>query len=368
MSLQLSANPDAHDLANARTPVPDSYSFHSRYRSSHQSMPQNLISAMRFDSLTSPVKDERGGVAHSRHLARHSLEGGLTFSTERTPDVFTPVTNSRPNSLQTSYSTNDLPTVKGSDFDPFDAAITTPKTNAEHLHQHNASMGRIPAGAVTSPFGKGSPETDVTKSNLPAQTILQASAAPFGPQLTSAVANNGMTSSVGPAGVPFPPLYGYGVQPYVAQPTQANNQIATFGQANNYAAYPAPAFPANNYRYNDAATRGAVTQRRQTESDAGQVTRYANYPIEKFKGELYSLCKDQHGCRYLQRKLEERNPEHVQLIFSEVYMHVIELMTGMLFHCLYITILSSQADWSSFHLYRSVRQLPLPEASRVLQR
>jgi hypothetical protein len=137
-----------------------------------------------------------------------------------------------------------------------------------------------------------------------------------------------------------------------------------FGQANNYAAYAAaPAFAANNYRYNDAATRGAVTQRRQTESDAGQATRYANHPLEYWGGQLYSLCKDQHGCRYLQRKLEERNPEHVQLIFSEVYMHVIELMTGTLSHCLFITILSLQANLSSFHLYRSVRQLPVPEAS-----
>lgn len=365
MSSQFSANPDAHDLANARTPVPESYSFHNRYRTSHQSMPQNLISAMRLDQLTSPTKDERGGVAHSRHIARHSLEGGLTFSTERNPDIFTPVTTSRPSSLQASYSTNDLPTVKGSDFD---AAITPPKTNAEHLHHHNASMGRIPAGAVTSPFAKGSPETEVTKSSLPAQTILQASAAPFGPQLTSAAANNGMTSSATPAGVPFPPLYGYGVQPYVAPPAPANNQIATFGQANNYGAYPSPAFAANNYRFNDAATRGAVAQRRQTESDAGQATRYANHPIEYWKGDLYNLCKDQHGCRYLQRKLEERNPEHVQLIFSEVYMHVIELMTGMLSHCFFTTILGLLVNLSSFHLNRSLRQLLVPEASRVLQR
>jgi hypothetical protein len=365
MSLQFSANPDAHDLANARTPVPDSYSFHSRYRNSHQSMPQNLISGMRFDQLTSPTKEERGGLAHSRHLARHSLEGALTFPTERTPDALTPVTSSRPSSLQTSYSTNDLPTVKGTGFD---AAITPPKTNAEHLHQHNASMGRIPAGAVNSRSAKESPETEVIKSSLPAQTILQASAAPFGPQLTSAAANNGMTTSAPPAGVPFPPLYGYGVQPYVAQPTTVNNQIVPFGQANNYATYPAPAFAANGYRFNDAAPRGAVTQRRQTESDAGQATRYANFPIDHYKGELYSLCKDQHGCRYLQRKLEERDPEHVQLIFSEVYMHVIELMTGMFHLRFLITALESQANLSSFHLYRPVRQLPLPEASRVLQR
>jgi hypothetical protein len=31
----------------------------------------------------------------------------------------------------------------------------------------------------------------------------------------------------------------------------------------------------------------------------------------------------------LQRKLEERTPEHVQMIFSETHVHVVELMTGL---------------------------------------
>ena len=44
--------------------------------------------------------------------------------------------------------------------------------------------------------------------------------------------------------------------------------------------------------------------------------------------EIYSLCKDQHGCRYLQKKLEEKNPQHVQMIFQETHAHVVELMTG----------------------------------------
>jgi hypothetical protein len=344
-SFQLSANPDAHDLANARTPGPESYAFHSRYRNSHQSMPQNLTGAMRFEQLTSPAKEDRSTAAHPRHFSRHSLEGGLIFSNERSADARASVSSTRPAGLQSSYSTNDLPTVKGSGFD---AAITPPKTNAEHLHQHNASMGRIPTGAISARSAKESPETEIIKGSLPVQTMLQANAAPFGPQLTSATSNNGIASSAAPVGVPFPPLYGYAVQPYVAQPAQATNQIANFGQTNGYAAYPAPAFAANNYRFNDVAARGAVTQRRQTESDAGQATRYANFPIEHYKGDLYSLCKDQHGCRYLQRKLEERNPEHVQLIFAETYMHVIELMTGML---LFLSRLWSRKLTCSLFIY-----------------
>ena len=58
--------------------------------------------------------------------------------------------------------------------------------------------------------------------------------------------------------------------------------------------------------------------------------RFANVKLETLRGEILSLCKDQHGCRYLQKKLEERDPESVQIIFLETHQHVIELMTGTL--------------------------------------
>lgn len=40
------------------------------------------------------------------------------------------------------------------------------------------------------------------------------------------------------------------------------------------------------------------------------------------------MCKDQHGCRYLQKKLEERKPENVERIFRETRDSMIDLMTG----------------------------------------
>lgn len=57
------------------------------------------------------------------------------------------------------------------------------------------------------------------------------------------------------------------------------------------------------------------------------MSRYQNMPLESFRGQIYELCKDQHGCRYLQKKLEERNPEQVHMIWLETNQHVIELMT-----------------------------------------
>ncbi|KAJ5178787.1 hypothetical protein N7492_001997 [Penicillium capsulatum] len=311
----LSANPDALDLANARTPGPDSYSYHARHRSSHQSMPQNVPGVMRLEKLSNQSNDDQSNVNQSRHVARHSLEGGLVFP-ERNSEAMTPVPSNRPTSLQSSYSTNDLPTVKGSNG--FDAAITPPKTNAEHLHQHNASMGRIPTGAGSRPTTKESSDSD-TLNNQSAQTMLQANATPFGPQLSSVAPNNGIAA---PTTIPFP-LYNYGIQPFAGQPVQPNNHITGFPAGNPYGNYNY----GSGYRYTEPTPRNSIGQRRQTEGEATQMTRFANFPLEHYKGELYSLCKDQHGCRYLQRKLEERNPDHVQLIFSETYMHVIELMT-----------------------------------------
>ncbi|KAK9249163.1 armadillo-type protein [Lipomyces tetrasporus] len=66
-----------------------------------------------------------------------------------------------------------------------------------------------------------------------------------------------------------------------------------------------------------------ASSRRQSEQD---VNRFANVMLESLANEIYSLCKDQHGCRYLQKKLEERNPTYLNMIFNETYPHVVELM------------------------------------------
>lgn len=58
------------------------------------------------------------------------------------------------------------------------------------------------------------------------------------------------------------------------------------------------------------------------------VNRFAGMRLEDMQGEIPSLCKDQHGCRYLQKKLEEGVPEHRDMIFRETFGHFPELMTG----------------------------------------
>lgn len=50
--------------------------------------------------------------------------------------------------------------------------------------------------------------------------------------------------------------------------------------------------------------------------------------LEEIVGQIYPLTKYQAGCRFLQKKLEEQpDPQHVTLVFTEVFEHLIELMT-----------------------------------------
>ncbi|KAF9654298.1 ARM repeat-containing protein [Thelephora ganbajun] len=57
------------------------------------------------------------------------------------------------------------------------------------------------------------------------------------------------------------------------------------------------------------------------------LNRFAGTRLEDLVGEIASLCKDQHGCRYLQKKLEEGVPEHRDIIFRETFTHFADLMT-----------------------------------------
>ncbi|KAF8531037.1 armadillo-type protein [Gautieria morchelliformis] len=58
-----------------------------------------------------------------------------------------------------------------------------------------------------------------------------------------------------------------------------------------------------------------------------EFNRFAGTRLEELKGEIPQLCKDQHGCRYLQKKLEESVPEHRDMIFRETFGHFADLMT-----------------------------------------
>ncbi|KAK9717865.1 hypothetical protein K7432_005894 [Basidiobolus ranarum] len=62
-------------------------------------------------------------------------------------------------------------------------------------------------------------------------------------------------------------------------------------------------------------------------SEVESMNRFLGVSLESLVGEIYALCRDQHGCRYLQKKLEEQNPAYIDIIFEEVSEYFVDLMT-----------------------------------------
>ncbi|KAK9110678.1 hypothetical protein Sjap_018738 [Stephania japonica] len=48
--------------------------------------------------------------------------------------------------------------------------------------------------------------------------------------------------------------------------------------------------------------------------------------LSEVQGYIYVIAKDQHGCRFLQRKFDEGNAEDMRIIFDGIINHVVELM------------------------------------------
>jgi hypothetical protein len=333
---QLSANSAAMDLANSRSPDPsESWAAFTRPRPHHQSMPQAGLNMFR-PVLNSPPDEQVFDSApsqasqFSQKPQRHSM--GLTFTSggdssrnDQPLNVATPP-GTRPVSLQSSFSMNDLPTVKNASGTTTNATPAKGYTADQHFHNHNASLGRIPPGAASNrqsrDFQPGQSSTEVKKDDktLNMQSLLQASAAPFGPQITATA--NMSPGSVVPYSTTLPSsAYGYSMQSYNMTSTPSNNnQLQTmqggYGPYTTYGGYG---------RLQDTQPRAVHHRRQQGGSEAA---RYDNVPIENYQGRLYELCKDQHGCRYLQKRLEEKNPEHIRMIFMETCPFVVELMTG----------------------------------------
>ena len=62
-------------------------------------------------------------------------------------------------------------------------------------------------------------------------------------------------------------------------------------------------------------------------NDATPVVLDESQPFEHFLGRIYGLCQDQAGCRYLQKKLDEGDPQVTSAIYAETLPHATALMT-----------------------------------------
>ncbi|RDW83178.1 putative RNA-binding protein [Coleophoma crateriformis] len=342
----LSASSAALDLALSQSPGPDTHSSgwgsFARHRPAQQSLPMN--------TLQNPINNQGNGLGSTsggqtsvpespisvRPSYRHSLD--LKFydgALDSPPQISSPKhTQATPPKLQSSYSTNDVPTMKSS-VNGNGSIGSTPNSHAQqHFHNHNASLGRIPPNAINNRLSR-----ELTSADGPAnlreaqnggyqsiQSALQASAPPFGPALTQSLsqaqASPAVTSPSTQPSFATPGYYNnYGMQMMTMGMQNMSMGQPMYSPHNPYAGY-SGIYPSGGARDSQARV---IQQRRQNDGEA--MNRFANLPLEQLGGEIYALCKDQHGCRYLQKKLEDRIPDQVHMIWLETNQHVIELMT-----------------------------------------
>lgn len=199
--MQLSASSAALDLATSPSPGPEGIStsngwgVFTRHRSSQsQQLPLSIsqaptngsVSTARSNDPISPIS------VRPNSSYRHSLDLQYYDQEPMASQVSSPpkMTQATPPKLQSSYSANDVPTVRSS-ANGLSSINTTPNSHAQqHLHNHNASLGRIPPNAMNRLSRElPSPETATLREAQNGgyqsiQSALQANAAPFGPSLS----------------------------------------------------------------------------------------------------------------------------------------------------------------------------------------
>lgn len=306
--LQLSASSAALDLALSPSPHPDAHnngwSQLARHRLSQQGMTQSALNTLSNGPVSNGASSNEVQTSPEtmsvRNPNRHSMEASLATYTQ-TPQASQASSTelSRPTtlgSIHASYSTNDVPTLKKSNV--LMTNVTPTKNDAEQkFHNHNASLGRIPANAMSSRHTRelsGGDNRRDEQANAYQQILssLQASAAPFGPATTAASPVESMPNPMAQfnptmqfASQPFYPGYGMqmmsmGMTPMpMANPMAFQNQMQAFQpqngfQQNGFSPYP-------NYgvqgRFQDSQAR-VIQQRRMQNGDGKQVpSSWTNY-------------------------------------------------------------------------------------------
>jgi hypothetical protein len=357
---KLSASSAALDLALSQSPGPDAQpnGWHGyRHRQAQQSLPTNTFRKVsQGDEYDNGQANGNIDTTPKKNLAnnRRSVEFDLSPDAKRSS--FSGVTNGMPKLTQ-SYSASDVPTLKnGAAMNGMNGMNVMNGVNGtngvgfnthaeQHLHNHNANLGRIPFNAMNNRHSRELVNGFKDQEYRPAYSALHASAPSFGPAMTSAAPAHSIASTVGsptmlqyaPTPTPGAPYYGYGMSVLTGAMNGMSMGPGPGPQMGGPSPYGANGMYGgnNNPYYNPYATYGPggrvqdsqarVIQSRRLQNDAN---RFMNYDLKTMpKHEIYSLCKDQHGCRFLQKKLEERNVDNIQIIFNETAPHVVELMT-----------------------------------------
>jgi hypothetical protein len=343
---KLPASSAALDLALSQTPGPDSHPAGwqgYRHRQAQQSLPTNTFrKAAQGDDYDNGHANGNVDTTPSKNMVNNRRSVEFNLSPEPKRSSFASPTNGMPKLTQ-SYSASDVPTLKNGGGVNGTNGVGFNTHAEQHLHNHNANLGRIPYNAMNNRHSREMSNGYKEQDYRSGYSGLHASAAPFGPGMTSAAPVNGVAGTVG-----SPTMSQYATTPGSGAPYYGYGMSMLNGAMNGLSMGPGPQMGAPpNYGangmfgggqvpyFNPCATYGPaarvqdsqarVIQSRRLQNDAN---RFINYDLKTMpRHEIYSLCKDQHGCRFLQKKLEERTPENLQIIFDETAPHVVELMT-----------------------------------------
>lgn len=228
------------------------------------------------DTMTSNQAGASEAKAFVNRPFRHSVDLNQQFkepsSDSSSPSVMAPPSTqvpATPPKLQTSFSANDIPTVKNIGVT---AGPTPASANAhaqQHFHNHNASIGRIPLGAAKrhSRELSGDNHVNVTQAGaFPSiQSQLQANAPTFGPGTAGQAASQ--VPAVASPSASSPGSHG-GYPPYYGAP----NYNPTSPNGNGYNNMPLLAmgmqnmninngYPGQNYTGYSAVYQNATTPR-----------------------------------------------------------------------------------------------------------
>ncbi len=278
--MQLSASSAALDLAAPQTPGPDSsgWSAFARHRPAQQSLPDNAVQMTGQNGATSNGSKQESPIS-VRPSYRHSLDLKYYGESQQDQSQITSPTKhiqATPPKLQSSYSANDVPTMK-STSNGIGGITTTPNSHAQqHFHNHNASLGRIPQNAINNRQSRDMSGPDPTAARevqaagyQTTQSALQASAPAFGPPMTP-----GISQPQSPGNITSPTISAYAVPSYYnnysMQIMAMGMQNMQLGQPiyppqNTYPNYGAM-YPQNGVRGGDSQSR-IIAQRRQNDGE-----------------------------------------------------------------------------------------------------
>ncbi|KAK2746223.1 hypothetical protein FQN57_003345 [Myotisia sp. PD_48] len=328
----LSSNSTAIDLTNSRTPVPENFNGNTRHHAVHHSLPQNSFSSwLGGETMDHPQSNNNmngvtaGNFSSSRHISRPSMDSNVSELSSASATSYHTNNNSlhsRPTSLQLSYSTNDIPHLSNGGFQ-HDSVAMTPIEATHSSFPNFSAMSSNGSSANTTPPTPQSSDREEQGSGQQFRSSFQLNgAAHSSAYVSSSIAAPSINGSVTPTASTFATSgYGYGMQVYAPNAHQLNGNPAAQGHS-----FPG-GYGAQGYQVSRFAESPRTNQGRRSGDSDSQLNRFGNLPLDTYSGELYGMCKDQHGCRYLQRQLEEGTPDQIQTIFLETHMHVVELMT-----------------------------------------